>query len=136
MNQQQGKNWWGRNWKWFVPVGCLGSLVLFAGFAVLIISIVFGVMKSSDVYKDAVAKAKAHPFVQESIGTPIKEGMFITGNINTSGPSGEANLSIPISGPNGEGTIYVVAEKSAGQWKFSTLVVQIKESNQRIDLLE
>ena len=136
MNQQQDKNWWGRNWKWFVPVGCLGALVLFAGFIVLIMCLVFGMMKSSDAYKDAVARARAHPSVQKTIGTPIEEGMFITGNINVSGPSGQANLSIPISGPNGKGRIYVVAAKSAGQWTFSTLVVEIKETKQRIDLLE
>jgi hypothetical protein len=136
MNQQQEKNWWGRNWKWFVPLGCFGSLILFAGFIVLIFFLVFGMMKSSDIYKDVVAKAKAHPSVQESIGVPIEEGLFITGNINVSGPSGQANLSIPISGPDGKGTIYVVATKSAGQWIPSTLVAEINETKQRIDLLE
>lgn len=136
MNQKQDTNWWGRNWKWFVPVGCLGTLVFFAGFIVLIMYFVVGMMKSSDAYDVAVAKARAHSLVQESIGSPIEEGVFITGRINASGPSGQASLSIPISGPNGEGTILVEAEKSAGQWAFSTLVVEIKETKQRIDLLE
>jgi hypothetical protein len=136
MNQQQDKNWWGRNWKWFIPVVCLGFLVVFVGFIVGIMCLVFGVIKSSDVYKDAVARAQAYPSVREALGTPIEEGMFISGNINVSGPSGEANLSIPISGPDGEGTIYVVATKSVGQWTFSTLVVEIKDTKQRINLLE
>ena len=136
MNQLPEKNWWGRNWKWFVPVGCLSIIVLFAGFVVLILTLVFGMMKSSDVYKVGVAEAQAHPVVQEVLGLPIETGLFVSGNINTSGPSGEANLSIPISGPRGEGTIYVVAEKSAGQWEFSTLVVEVTETRQRIDLLE
>ena len=136
MNQRQNKNWWGRNWKWVVPVGCLGSLALFAGFIALIVCLVFGMMKSSDAFKDALAKAKAHPSVQKTIGTPIEEGMFVTGNINISGPSGQADLAIPISGPDGEATIYVVAAKLAGQWTFSTLVVEIKDTKQRINLLE
>jgi hypothetical protein len=136
MNQQQDKNWWGRNWKWFVPVGCLGFLVVFVGFIAGIMFLLFGMMKSSDVYKDAVARAQACPSVREALGTPIKEGMFISGNINVSGPSGQANLSIPISGPDGEGTIYVIAAKSVGQWTFSTLVVEIKDTKQRINLLE
>ncbi len=134
MNQQD-KNWWGRNWKWCVPVGCLGSLIIFAGFIVLIMCLVFGMMKSSGVYQNAVSIAKAHPSVQESIGTPIDEGFFTTGNINISGPSGQADLAIPISGPDGKATVYVVAAKSAGQWTFSTLVVELKEIKQRIDLL-
>ena len=136
MDQKHEKNWWNRNWKWFVPVGCLGSLILFVGFIALIVCLVFGMMKSSDVYKQALAKAKARPAVQATIGTPIEEGLLITGNINVSGPSGQANLSIPISGPDGKATIYLVAAKSAGQWSFSTLVVEIKQTRQRIDLLE
>lgn len=128
MHQQHDKNWWGRNWKWFVPVGCLGSLIILAGFIVMIIFFVFGMMKSSDAYKYAVVKAKAHPSVQKAIGSPIEEGMFVTGNVNVSGSSGQADLSIPISGPNGKGTIYVVAAKSAGRWKFSTLVVEVKKT--------
>ena len=57
------RGWWGRNWKWFVPTGCLGMLLLVAGFVFVIITIVFGALKSSDAYKDALAKAKADPRV-------------------------------------------------------------------------
>ena len=136
MNQQQNTNWWGRNWKWFVPVGCLGTLFLFACFTALIIFFVLGLIKSSDAYNDATAMVRAHPSVQESIGTPIEEGIFISGNIKVSGPSGKASLSIPVSGPKGKGTLFVEAEKSAGQWTFSTLVLEIKGTRHRIDLLE
>lgn len=136
MNQPQKQNWWNRNWKWFVPVGCLGTLIVIAGFFVGVCLLVFGLAKSSYAYKDALAKAKSHPAVQETLGTPIEEGLFVTGSINTSGPSGRADLAIPISGPRGKGTIYVVASKSAGQWTYSTLVVEIKDTRQRIDLLE
>ncbi len=136
MNQLQNKNWWGRNWKWVVPVGCLVPLAICTGFIALIVSLVFGMMKSSDAYKEALAKAEANPAVQKAIGMPIEEGMFTTGNININGPSGKADLAIPISGPDGEATIYVVAVKTAGKWTFSTLVVEVKETKQRIDLLE
>ena len=136
MAQQQNQNWWGRNWKWFVPVGCLGLLTISVGFVSVIFFFVFSLMKSSDVYKEAIVIAEAHPSVQEAIGTPLKEGTFVSGNLNTSGPSGEADLAIPISGPNGKGTIYAVAEKSAGQWNFSILVVELKETGKRLDLLD
>ncbi len=135
MNRRPSQNWWGRNWKWFVPVGCLGMIVISIGFVTIIFFLVFSVIKSSDVYKEAIAIAEAHPSVQETIGTPLEEGTFVSGNLNTSGPSGEADLAIPVSGPNGKGTIYAVAEKSAGQWTFSTLAVEIKETGQRYDLL-
>ena len=126
--------WWQRNWKWFVPA-CLGSVVLFAGFIVLIVTIVFGMMKSSDAYKAALTMARADPYVQEALGSPIEEGLLVMGNINVSGSSGHADLAIPVSGPQGSGTIYVVASKSAGQWAVLKLVVDIKATNERIDLL-
>lgn len=130
------ENWWSRNWKWFVPVGCLGTIILVAGFVAVIMFIVFGFMKSSDVYKEAVANAKANTSVVEVLGLPIEEGLFVSGNINVSGTSGRADLSIPISGPNGKATVFVVATKEAGNWNFSTLVVEFKESGTQISLLE
>ena len=129
-------SWWQRNWKWFVPVGCLGLLVLFTGFIALIVSVVFGILKSSEVYQVALDTARSEPAVEMALGTPIEEGLFVMGNINVSGSSGNADLAIPISGPEGEGTIYAVAEKSAGQWAFSILEVEIKTTGERIDLLE
>src|SRR5208337_3689705 len=135
MNQPMKARWWSRNWKWFVPVGCFSSLLLLAGFLVLIVSLVFGVMKSSDVYKQALARAKASPAVLDALGTPIKEGYFTTGNISVSGPSGDAEIAIPLSGPKGNGTIYLEARKSTGEWSFSKLVVEIETSNKRIGLL-
>ena len=128
--------WWQRNWKWFAPVGCLGLLAIFTGFVALVVTIVFGMIKSSDVYQGALEWAQANPAVERALGSPIEEGLFVMGNINISGSSGEADLAIPIAGPYDEATLYVVAEKSAGQWEYSTLVVKIKSTGDRIDLLQ
>jgi hypothetical protein len=74
--------------------------------------------------------------VIEILGSPIKEGFLVSGNTNVNGASGEANLSIPVSGPKGKGTIYVAAAKSLGRWNYSGLIVEIAKTHQRIDLLE
>jgi hypothetical protein len=92
-------------------------------------------MKSADVYKGALARAQAHASVIEALGSPIKEGFLVSGSTNVNGASGETNLSIPISGPNGKGTIYVAASKSLGQWNYSGLIVEIAKTHQRIDFL-
>jgi hypothetical protein len=130
------RNWWTRNWKWFVPTGCLTIFVLFVAFIVSIGLIVFGALKSTDLYKEAVAKAKANPAVVEALGSPIEEGLFVSGSSNVNGATGESNLSIPISGPKGKGTIYLSAKKSLGRWNYDDLVVEIKNTGERIDLLE
>ena len=135
MDQPQSKSWWGRNWKWFVPVGCLSSLVLLVGIVGLIMTFVFSIMKSSDAYKQALSKAKSNPAVVNALGSPIQEGFFTSGSINVNDASGNADLAIPISGSKGKGTIYVEARKAAGEWSFSQLSVKINQTNERINLL-
>jgi hypothetical protein len=51
-----------------------------------------------------------------------------------SGDSGKADLTIPISGPNGNGSIYVVATKFAGEWSYSRMMVKIDSTGETIDL--
>ena len=136
MTEPKEKNWWDRNWKWFVPVAGLGALILFIGFGALIAYFVFSLAKSSEVYQAAVAKAKTNAAVTEALGSPLEEGFFVTGNINVSGSSGEADLAIPISGPKGKGTLFVAAARSEGRWTVSTLVATISATGERINLLE
>ena len=82
------------------------------------VMIVFSAIKSTDLYKDPLARAKTHPAVIEALGSPIREGFLVSGNTNVNAASGEGNLSIPISGPKGKGTIYVAATKSLGRWNL------------------
>lgn len=110
--------------------------MLFVIFVGSIVLIVFSAMKSSDVYKDALARAKTHPAVIDALGSPVTEGLLLSGNTNVNGASGEANLSIPVSGPKGKGTIYVAATKSLGRWNYSGLILEIERTHQRIDLLQ
>lgn len=129
------KNWWERNWKWFVPTGCL-TLILLAGlFTALIFTLVMGSMKSSDAYKQAVARARANPTVVARLGTPIAEGRWVSGNISVQNDSGNADLLIPISGPHGKAVVHAVAAKSGGKWEFSRLSVLI-EGDSEVNLLE
>ena len=129
------RSWWSRNWMWFVPTGCLAMLVLFAVFIGGIVMVVFGAMKSSDAYKTAVARARANPEVVAALGTPIEEGLFVSGKTNVEGSSGEADLTISISGPKGKAKLYAIATKSAGRWTYSTLEVAIDGRDDRINLL-
>jgi hypothetical protein len=110
-------------------------LLLVGGFVFFIIAVVFGAMKSSDAYKMALAKAKADPRVVSALGSPIEDGFFATGKTNVSGTSGQADMTVPLSGPKGKGTLYFVASKFAGQWTFSKLMVEIANNGERIDLV-
>ena len=130
------RNWWQRNWKWFVPTGCVAILALAAAFVVAIVVFVFSVIRQTDVFKDALERAKANPQVQAELGEPIREGWWLSGQVNTTGSSGHADLSIPLKGSQKNGTLYAVAEKSAGKWTYDRLEVEVEGRSERIDLLE
>lgn len=132
---QPRRGWWSRNWKWFVPTGCLTLIAIGVAFVLCIVFFVFGVIKSSDVYQTALARAKQDQRVTAALGSPIKDGLVPSGKTNVDGASGGADIAIPISGPKGKGTIYAVGTKSAGKWDFSKLAVQI-DGGALIDLKE
>ena len=129
------KSWWQRNWKWFVPTGCVSILLIFVLF---IVSIFFGVtsmMTNSDAYKGAMTEAQKNNQVIEKLGSPIEDDGMTSGSINTSNDSGNCDLQIPIKGPKGKATLFIVAEKK-GTWKYSEMTVLIKNTNEEIDLLK
>lgn len=127
-------SWFGRNWKWVVPLGCLLPVLFAAGCGLVVFLFATGIMKQSDAYKIALARAQSNPAVIEAIGSPISQTGIVSGNSNASGGVGEANLSIPLSGPKGKATLYVEAKKSADTWLFQTMVVKIEKTGERIDL--
>ncbi len=125
-------DWWSRNWKWFVPAVCVAVMVVICAFVVS----VFAIMRSSDAYAGALARAERAPAVAQAIGTPITDRFFFTGQINVNGASGNADLVIPIEGPKGKATIYVAAHKSDGTWHYTRLIVQCASNGQQVDLSE
>ncbi|HEV8577943.1 MAG TPA: cytochrome c oxidase assembly factor Coa1 family protein [Thermoanaerobaculia bacterium] len=129
------RNWWQRNWKWFIPVGCGSAVVLLALFILSIVFFVFSVIRSTDVFRDVTERAKANPEVRAELGEPVREGWWVSGNVETNGPSGTADISIPLKGSKKNGTVYAVARKSVGRWSYETLEVEVEGREQRIDLL-
>lgn len=139
MYQQPAPSWWSRNWKWVVPVGCVGGGIVFIGGIVLFVFLVYGVVttaiRSSDAYEEGMARARAHPELKAALGEPIESGFWLSGNINVSGSSGRADLSIPISGPKGSGTMYIVGTKTANRWTYSLMEVEVSGRPARVNLL-
>jgi hypothetical protein len=112
------------------------TLVITAGFAALLLIVVFALLGDSEVSKLAFATAQSNPTVRQQLGEPLKRGFFTSGNIEISGQSGHADLEIPIRGPKGRATVYAVAQKNAGLWKFDTLQVAFYGKPERVDLLK
>ncbi|OXG06160.1 cytochrome oxidase complex assembly protein 1 [Flavobacterium araucananum] len=129
------RSWWDRNWKWFVPTGCLSLIVIFALFIAGIFFGVTSMMKDSDAYKGAMTQVQNNKLVIEKLGNPIEDDGMTSGSINITNDSGNCDLQIPIKGPKGKATVFVVAEKR-GTWKYSQIIVYIKATKEEIDLLK
>lgn len=136
MNDTAPAGWWQRNWKWGAPVGCLTVVALVVAAVLGLLFFIFSMIKSTDVYEEALSRTQTHPVVQRELGQPIEADWLVMGSISTSGSSGEADIVIPITGPNGQARIYAVASKSAGRWTYQVLEVEVGDSGQRINLLE
>ena len=132
----QQKSWFSRNWLWFVPVsGCL-LLILLLVFGVG--AAIFGVTKiisNSTPYEYALEKARENPRVIEVLGNPIDTDGIMQGNISIKNKTGKADIKIPIEGPNGKASIVVKAEKFNDEWEYEELYVEIKGTQEQINLL-
>src|SRR5215475_2389661 len=104
--------WFARNWKWFLPTVVLGPILLATLFIGGVVSLVFGMLKSSEPYQHAVDVAIHDTRATLELGDPITPGWYATGNINVSGAAGRAELEIPLNGKLRRGTLHVSATKS------------------------
>ena len=128
-------SWWGRNWKWFVPAGCLALILVAMTGLALLVPMIFAALRQSDIAQLALERAEGSPTVQAHLGSPVEPRWWLSGNIEVNGASGTASLAIPLKGPRGKGTLYVEATKAAGRWSFDQLVFET-ESDERVDLLD
>ena len=127
------RGWWTRNWKWAAPSGCLLVLLLAFGGCVAFVAGIFGMMKNTAAYTQAMDRLQSSPEAIAALGEQITAGWMISGNDHETGSTGEANYAIPVTGPRGGGTLYIEARKSAGRWTFRVLTLA-PDTGAEIDL--
>jgi Cytochrome oxidase complex assembly protein 1 len=108
--------------KWGL-IGCGAALVLFLGFVAVIVLVVFGAIKRSDVYREALRRVQNDPAVTAALGTPIDAGIYVTGNVNLDTSGGHAKFDFPVSGPKGKADVHAVATMNGSKWEYSELTV-------------
>ena len=131
------KGWFGRNWKWAVPVGCTGlfilMIVLFLGGIFWGVTTLFA---DSEPYKTALTEAQTNETVIEYLGEPIETHSMASGSINYSNGMGRADLTIPIKGPKGEATIRVLGEGTDDNWQYQNMEVYFNDHDEVVYLLK
>lgn len=91
-----------------------------------------GLLKNNDAYKQSLVNLQDNPEIEKFIGYPLKPGLFVTGSISTSGPTGQAALQYSIHGTHGEGKCFVFAYKAMEKWTINDQAVVIENSNKKI----
>ena len=129
------RTWASRNWKWAVPAVALGTILVVSAFVITLVLVVSAAMTSSTVCVAALERARSDDQVLAQLGEPIETGRWLTGSMNFIAPSGRADLAIPIHGPRGQATLYLRAEKMAGEWQYEILEVAIAGQEGHIKLL-
>ena len=98
-----------------------------------ILAFVFSSIRQSDVYQQALTQVQQNERAIQLLGEPIEDGWLFSGSIQTSGRSGNADFSIPVSGPKASGHVHVRAVKTAGVWEYQELVLEVE--GERVPLL-
>jgi hypothetical protein len=128
MNATGERTWWQRNLKWVIAGGVLLCLLTFALFIGGVVMLASSAMRSNDVHRTAMERVAAHPEAVARLGTPVEPGFFTSGSIEVNPRSGSADVSIPVSGPQGSGAISVVARKRAGTWYYDVMQLESEGS--------
>jgi len=130
------KNWFARNWKWFVPTIILAVLLLFAAFVGGVFALGFGAMKSSEPYQHAMDVVSHDPRAVHALGNPVRSKWYLSGSVNVTLDDGNASLAIPLVGKSRNGTLSVVAKTSASRWSYDTLELEVEGQTERIDFVQ
>jgi hypothetical protein len=103
----------------------IGTLAATSIVVLFVIPLSFGIdaeMRSSGAYKLAMNTAQASPCIANALGSPLEPGWMMGGSITESSIDGSADLTIPVRGPKGKGSLDVQAKKLSGNWKIDSLV--------------
>lgn len=114
------------------------ALGLYAAMIALCVGLFFAVtalMAKSPAYTAAVEQLQANEDVVRIVGQPMSFGSP-SGGINSSGPSGSAELRFSVEGPVGSGTAFVEASERMGAWQIDDMVFEDAASGERLSLTQ
>lgn len=100
-------------------------LLLIGGCCALLFVGVHKALRSSDVYTMSMQRAQASPCAISKLGQPIANKDSVNGNINESNGAGTADLTIPVEGSQGKGTLHAIASRDNNVWTLTTETLNV-----------
>jgi hypothetical protein len=134
-NMAPQPSWWSRNWKWAVPVGCLGIVASCMCFGAIAVFTGFTAAKKNEAAVNALSIATGDSEVQAALGPPIHEGSMWSSSVSYNNGVSSAQFGIPLEGSKTSGVLRVEATKRNEEWTYQRLEVEVP-GQPSIDLMD
>ncbi|MCV3240880.1 cytochrome c oxidase assembly factor 1 family protein [Mesorhizobium sp. ZC-5] len=137
----RGSRWAWRNRAWrdaehFRSVQrkwAIAGIIVWAGALLLAVGLTFGVMsalKNSLTYALTMQEVRSSATAKAALGDNIEAGFWVNGNISIDiDGSGDAQLSIPLSGSKGSGRVVSRGVRTNGIWDLRLVLLQVDGSD-------
>ncbi len=114
-------------------------MALSAGFVMFVIAILLWMMvflnASLAPVRLAVITAQTSDVFRDVVGQPVETGVFVRGTMDLFAESGNAHLTIPISGDKSTGVLREWAQKDSGKWRLCWLVYRPESGHAQITIV-
>lgn len=119
-----------RNWAIaaavFYGLGALLFIGIFvAGFVVLF---------NLEPFETIKHEARINPEIARHVGSPVEVGSWVSGSVDDNGQTGDADVTVSVSGPLASGTLRMVSVKRNGVWIVRKMVLTLDGTGQVIGL--
>ena len=137
----ENKNWWQKNWKWFIPISVIFMIII-----VSLFSSGFGktlgnyskAYSDSKLYDDALKIVRKNNRVKETLGhiESINNLTILNGYVDYSNNNHSVNTTIKVSGEHGKAMLDISANLINGTWSYKTLKIRIKNPPEKKETIE
>lgn len=124
MTQAELMAWEQKARRW-VLIGLVGLVTGIFGFGLLTLEISYRMLKQTPVMTEALARINSDFRVEKALGTPLRLGWAVTGELEDLPDQGTARMEFSLQGPKGFAQVTLRAEKSpTGTWRYLLLEVK------------
>ena len=103
--------------------------------AVLGAGLSFWTIRVSAPAQLAFAQVQTSKIADGVLGSPIRQGFFVTGAVDHVQAGQYADLRMKVYGPQGQGTVFANAAKKNGVWQLTTLDLVVEGRPGQLNLL-
>jgi hypothetical protein len=81
-------------------------------------------MKSRGGYPEGLALLRADPAATAALGTPIRDGFFVTGEVASDGMDAHSSYVVRVRGPRGSGRLRIRGYRAGGAWRVTGMTLE------------